>query len=258
MRNSYDLVTHRRRAFGRVALLVVALCAIFAGVASATQGNDVSSVVVGQAALQAPAGDTDPVEDAQDSDVGSDDLADAPVTVEVESVVEQDSAEPAPPSEEVLELVAEIEARDEQIAALEEQLAVLRQEELTRLVSADEAARGASSFAAHDRLTPDENATAMLQWQAGYELGGGQNFSAFVNTILPCESGTQPNPDIAVGRTDDWGRAQINRPTWKDRFETLTGVEFEQHIVNPVLNGYMAAHVEQEQGLSAWTCWRNR
>lgn len=165
---------------------------------------------------------------------------------------------PPAPSDEVLALVADVEARDEQIEVLEGQLAQMRQEQLANLVSAEEAANGSSSFSRNDRLTPEENADAMEQWRAGYLLGGGQNLPAFENTILPCESGTQPNPDIAVGRTDDWGRSQINRPVWKERFESLTGADFETHIVNPVLNGYMAAHVELEQGLVAWTCWRKR
>lgn len=102
--------------------------------------------------------------------------------------------------------------------------------------------------------------TGFDQWTLGYELGGGVNHSAFEHIILPCESGGEPDPDGAIGPTDDWGRAQINRPTWAARFEELTGLGFEAHILDPVLNGYMAAVVEQEHasGLNAWTCWRHR
>lgn len=237
MSNSYDSVTPKRLPVVRLVLLATAVCAIFAASVSAAQSPDLSTVVA-QAAIVAP-------------------VAQAPAPVPTSVAVAQT---PEVPSEELLELVAELEARDEQIAALQEQLAVLRQEHLSNLIAADEAAASgsSSSFAAKTRITPEENAIAMEQWRSGYTLGGGQNLAAFENTILPCESGTQPNPDIAVGRTDDWGRSQINRPTWKTRFETLTGADFETHIVNPVLNGFMAAHVEQEQGLTAWTCWRKR
>lgn len=162
------------------------------------------------------------------------------------------------PSEEVLALVAKVEEKDRQILVLSEQLAYLRQAQLSDQLSGDGEVADTSALATKTRLTREENAAAMDLWRAGYILGGGQNLSAFENTILPCESGSQPNPDTAVGRTDDWGRAQINRPVWKNRFESLTGAEFEVGILNPTLNGYMAAHVEQEQGLSAWTCWRKR
>ncbi|MGI9605901.1 MAG: hypothetical protein ACR2P0_07150, partial [Acidimicrobiales bacterium] len=78
--------------------------------------------------------------------------------------------------------------------------------------------------------------------------------------ILPCESGGEPDPDAAVGPTDDWGRAQINRPTWARRFAELTGRDFVEWVREPFLNGYMSAVVEDEHssGLNAWTCWRKR
>jgi len=46
----------------------------------------------------------------------------------------------------------------------------------------------------------------------------------------------------------------------KNRFEELTGLVFEDWIRDPLLNGYMAAVVEDEHssGLNAWTCWRKR
>ena len=160
-------------------------------------------------------------------------------------------------SEELLDLVETVEDRDERIDVLEDQVASLRESQAeSRLVAAN--AERAADLGVDARLTPEQNEAAMELWRSGYTLGGGQNLSAFENTILPCESGTQPNPDVAVGKTDDWGRAQINRPTWEARFESLTGSEFESGIVDPTLNGFMAAHVELEQGLSAWTCWRRR
>lgn len=166
-------------------------------------------------------------------------------------------ADAAAPSDEILELVARVEEKDRQIAVLSEQLAYLRQAQLTNQVASDPGV-DVGSLSTKARLTRAENAAAMDLWRAGYTLGGGRNLPAFENTILPCESGSQPNPDTAVGRTDDWGRSQINRPTWKKRFESLTGADFETGIINPTLNGFMAAHVEQEQGLTAWTCWRKR
>ena len=102
------------------------------------------------------------------------------------------------------------------------------------------------------------------QWAQGYLDQGGSNLNAFQNVILPCESGGENNPHAAVGRTDDHGRAQINRPVWKNRFEQKFGVPFDTHIYDPYLNGAMAATVEHEHhgihgdGLNAWTCWRNR
>jgi len=249
--NSYDPVTPKKRTVVKVFALVAAICAIFTASVGAAQGPGVTSVVSAQASLTVPATNDGELLQAQADPNGSSET--------------MSEADVEPPSDELRDLVAEIEdrdaqiaERDAQIAALQEQLAYLRQEQLANLVSADEAARGASSFNNNTTLTAEQDVVAMEQWRAGYELGGGQNYTAFVNTILPCESGGQPNPDIAVGRTDDWGRSQINRPTWKKRFESLTGVEFEEHIVNPVLNGYMAAHVELEQGLNAWTCWRKR
>lgn len=105
---------------------------------------------------------------------------------------------------------------------------------------------------------PSNEADAQAAWDRGYVLGGGGNLSSFHNTILPCESGGQANRDTVVGRTDDWGRAQINRPVWSSTFANMFGIGFETGVTQPVLNGFMAAHIEQVQGLSAWTCWRNR
>lgn len=105
---------------------------------------------------------------------------------------------------------------------------------------------------------PGNEADAQAAWDRGYVLGGGGNLSSFHNTILPCESGGQADRDTVVGRTDDWGRAQINRPVWSSTFASMFGIAFETGVTQPVLNGFMAAHIEQVQGLSAWTCWRNR
>lgn len=151
----------------------------------------------------------------------------------------------------------ELDERNEEIAALEQQVAFLQQafNGLQSEVDANEAGARLNELAAANAL---EGTDSISQWRIGYSIGGGQNLASFENVILPCESGSQPDPDTAVGRTDDWGRAQINRPTWKNRFEELTGANFEENIVDPILNGFMAAHVEQEQGLTAWTCWRNR
>jgi len=236
------------------------MIAIFGASVAAARETDSASVVVAQSAFQAPIAQVIdvPVAEAVEEPIAEVAVAPADVqqaasqtrttnallalpTAATTIVVDQ---VPAAPSDDVLELLVEIEERDRQIAALEEQLVFLRQAQLSEL---------------HANQTSDAaNEDAMDQWRAGYTLGGGQNLPAFESTILPCESGTQPNPDVAVGRTDDWGRAQINRRTWKARFESLTGADFETGIVDPVLNGYMAAHVEQEQGLKAWTCWRKR
>ena len=105
---------------------------------------------------------------------------------------------------------------------------------------------------------PANEADAQAAWDQGYILGGGGNLSSFHNTILPCESGGQADRDTVVGFTDDWGRAQINRPVWSSTFASMFGVAFETGVTQPVLNGFMAAHIEQVQGLSAWTCWRRR
>lgn len=99
-------------------------------------------------------------------------------------------------------------------------------------------------------------------WTAGYLGAGGKHLAEFQNVILPCESGGFPGQehtivgDVTIGGSH--GRAQIYAPVWKAEFERLFGVDFETHITNPVLNGAMAAHIEQVQGLNAWTCWRIR
>ena len=224
--NSYDSVTPRRRPVIRVILGFVLVSTIFGASVSAAQDVD-PSVLTASANL-------------------------ADVVAQAEPVA------PDAPSEEVLELVAQIEQRDQQIAVLEEQLAFVRQSQLSIEVFAEEQSNEILALEARGIISNEANEAAMDQWRAGYTLGGGSQLPAFENTILPCESGTQPNPDTAVGATDDWGRAQINRPTWKKRFESLTGADFETNITNPILNGFMAAHVEQEQGLTAWTCWRKR
>lgn len=185
-----------------------------------------------------------------------------PVVEEVapveEAVASEEADLPSPDEEVIAELVLQLEERDARIDVLHEQLAVLQQsvfasehaiqEHRDTLLDEREELRTSDRF-------QDE---AMEQWRMGYSLGGGQHLPAFESIILPCESGGEADPDAAVGPTDDWGRAQINRPTWSKRFTELTGAAFEDHIGNPILNGFMAAHVENEQGLSAWTCWRKR
>jgi len=247
------------------------MIAIFGASVAAARETDSASVVVAQSAFQAPIAQVIdvPVAEAVEEPIAEVAVAPADVqqaasqtrttnallalpTAATTIVVDQ---VPAAPSDDVLELLVEIEERDRQIAALEEQLVFLRQAQLSEL-HANQTTQLSNN--ANGRISDAANEDAMDQWRAGYTLGGGQNLPAFESTILPCESGTQPNPDVAVGRTDDWGRAQINRRTWKARFESLTGADFETGIVDPVLNGYMAAHVEQEQGLKAWTCWRKR
>ncbi len=208
--------------FAMVALLVVVL---FGASVSAAQTE---TVEVGDAANAALAGATE-----------SDDASDAS-------------------SPEVTALEVQIDERDEIIDTLSDQVALLQQALIGFGSQEDDVLEAVEAPEALDRRSPEFQAQSIAQWQMGYAIGGGEHLDAFLNTILPCESGTQPDPDLAVGRTDDWGRAQINRPVWKARFESLTGAVFEENITNPVLNGFMAAHVEQEQGLSAWTCWRLR
>jgi len=156
--------------------------------------------------------------------------------------------------------LADAEAR---IAVLEEQLARTRQSALLaeQRVSRQRETIVTMEQAENDFMSPlsvEYQERAMDAWRAGYRVGGGRNLTAFENVILPCESGGEVDPFAAIGRTDDWGRAQINRPTWRARFTELTGLTFEEWILDPTLNGYMAAMVEQEQGLRAWTCWRRR
>lgn len=148
------------------------------------------------------------------------------------------------------------------IDALEEQLVISRQASLRseHRIETQRATILSMQGARQRSATSLGTDSGFESWKAGYAVGGGRNLAAFENIILPCESGGESNPDAAVGPTDDWGRAQINRPTWGARFEELTGASFEDHITDPVLNGYMAAVVEQEhgRGLNAWTCWRRR
>lgn len=162
------------------------------------------------------------------------------------------------PSDEVAELVLQLEERDARISVLQQQLAFLQQAVLSSDQRVDEQQDTFLDEQRELRFSEPHQLESMKQWRIGYSLGGGQNLRAFESTILPCESGGEADPDEAVGPTDDWGRAQINRPTWSTRFAELTGARFEDNIDNPILNGFMAAHVETEQGLNAWTCWRKR
>jgi len=155
----------------------------------------------------------------------------------------------------------EIDSQEEQIQAMQEQLAFLKQAALQSESRGDEQAATLRELEGSVSLgnEPSEE-RKMEQWRIGYALGGGKHLAEFERTILPCESGGVPDPFEAVGRTDDWGRAQINRPTWSKRFTELTGRNFEEWILDPMLNGYMAGVVENEHptGLSTWTCWRRR
>lgn len=156
---------------------------------------------------------------------------------------------------------SELAERDAEIKALREQLAFVQQATLMSEARVDDQAVTISELEGTALLgggpSPERQ---MEEWRIGYFLGGGRNLAAFERTILPCESGTQPDPFAAISRTDDWGRAQINRRTWSARFTELTGRQFEDWILEPMLNGYMAGVVENEHfgGLNAWTCWRRR
>jgi uncharacterized coiled-coil protein SlyX len=177
-----------------------------------------------------------------------------------EEVVVVEAAAPlqtGPTTEELESVIAEQEAL---IAALEEQVAIAQQATLKSEDRVDTQRETILKFQQSEEFATASAEAAFDEWRIGYAIGGGQNLSAFENIILPCESGGEIDPDAAIGPTDDWGRAQINRPTWKNRFEELTGFEFETWIREPILNGYMAAVVEEEQtnGLNAWTCWRKR
>ncbi|RZV41854.1 MAG: hypothetical protein EX269_15730 [Acidimicrobiales bacterium] len=156
---------------------------------------------------------------------------------------------------------ANVAERDAQILALREQLAFVQQATLMSEARADDQAAMISELEGTALLGGGPLVERQMdEWRVGYYLGGGRNLAAFENTILPCESGTQPDPFAAISRTDDWGRAQINRRTWAPRFAELTGRQFEDWILDPMLNGYMAGIVENEHfgGLNAWTCWRRR
>lgn len=216
--NSYNFVTPLHRSVALATLLAIAVVTLFGMSLSAAQEAEPEIVSSGNAAPAASSTDADVID----------------------------------------ELVRQLEERDMQIGVLHEQLAVMQQAVLASEHSVQEhrdtLLDERELMRTSDRFQDD----AMAEWRMGYLLGGGQNLRAFESIILPCESGGEPDPDAAVGPTDDWGRAQINRPTWSKRFTELTGAEFEDHISNPILNGFMAAHVETEQGLRAWTCWRKR
>ena len=166
-------------------------------------------------------------------------------------------------ADELALLRQELADAEGRIAVLEQQLARTRQ---SALRAEERVGRQRETIvrlqeAENDFMSPlsvEYQERAMDAWRAGYHMGGGRNLAAFENVILPCESGGEVDPFAAIGRTDDWGRAQINRPTWRVRFTELTGLTFEEWILDPTLNGYMAAKVELEQGLRAWTCWRRR
>lgn len=202
-------------------------------------------------------------------ELGSEDEVRGDVTLEV-----LNDAVTRPSASADIDISAVIDERDAAIAELERQALAVREAQAGAAARAEaEAAEAeAAAAAANANLSlgeraavlsrelgsPSTESEAQAAWDAGYALGGGSNLSAFHSTILPCESGSQANRDTVVGRTDDWGRAQINRPVWSSTFRSLTGVVFEEGVVQPALNGFMAAHIEQVQGLSAWTCWRNR
>lgn len=164
---------------------------------------------------------------------------------------------PANPNQTIEDLQAELAKRDARLADSIEWRRNLQSRvyEQNRTISSLEFELSATvrpTLAEQDAL-----------WAAGYVGAGGQHLDRFQTVILPCESGGAPGEEhTVVGPTDDWGRAQINRPVWSDRFEEKFGVDFETHITNPVLNGAMAAVVEQEHhgrtgsGLQAWTCHR--
>lgn len=245
--NSYGSVTSDTLGDGAssgpfllVGILVALVAALFAVALSVSQASaNVGTVLLASATAdgQAPAG--------QSGEDGSAPAVDDEVAEAEESEVEVEAQDEPTPAQviETEVLRAELASSREQVVALQEQLGILQQTLIGVQAESDE---------------PVEANSSIARWRIGYSLGGGERLASFENTILPCESGTQPDPDTAVSHTDDWGRAQINRPVWKDRFESLTGVNFEENITDPVLNGFMAAHVEQEQGLTAWTCWRNR
>lgn len=226
---SYNSVTSQRRSVVLAILAATALVTIFGMSISGAQDLEPEVIEVVE-------------------------VVEAPPVVEEPAVVEA----AAPPAPEVAELILQLEERDARIAVLHEQLIFLQQAALSSELQAD-AERDTFLEEQQDlRVTEQFQEQAMAEWRMGYSLAGGKNLRSFETIILPCESGGEADPDAAVGPTDDWGRAQINRPTWSVRFTELTGASFEENIGTPILNGYMAAHVESEQGLSAWTCWRKR
>ena len=153
---------------------------------------------------------------------------------------------------------AEAEEAAAEAAALAEAEAQAAEAQARELALVGASAGERAAIRSAELGQPATEAQAQAAWDEGYAIGGGQNLSSFHNTILPCESGSQVNRDSVVGATDDWGRAQINRPVWRTTFADLTGIVFEEGVIQPVLNGYMAAYIEDVQGLTAWTCWRNR
>ena len=276
MQDSYDPVTPKRRPTVRIVLAVLVLVLI----ATVSVGNaSVSEVEVAGDATATPASEVDESQPStldlfdvteNESSAGEDETSaeESSGTVSLngnESLNEQQPAAAA-------SIAGALNARglgrgdSQDVASGEDDAFRARAEEFQAQLDAAAAAAEAVPLTVGERAVELANdlgvstteADAQAAWDAGYTLGGGANLSAFQNIILPCESGGQPNRDSVVGFTDDWGRAQINRPVWNTTFESLTGLSFEENIVRPALNGFMAAHIEQVQGLTAWTCWNRR
>ncbi len=250
MSDSYDSVTPKRRP-----VIGVIFAATLAG------------MIFGASASAASVQSSVPSQVAQAAAVGFVESNEAVETVEAEVLgiseqgVAPDSDPPEPAEVEPAVLVGEVPDIGTVMAQLEEQVVAVRaaQREAARAVELADLSPAQRAVLLADELgVATTEAEAQAAWDQGYALAGGSNLASFHSTILPCESGNQPNRDSVVGRTDDWGRAQINRPVWRTTFESMTGLTFEENIIRPALNGFMAGYIENVQGLTAWTCWRNR
>ncbi|MGI9607912.1 MAG: hypothetical protein ACR2P0_17420, partial [Acidimicrobiales bacterium] len=111
----------------------------------------------------------------------------------------------------VEELEAALAEANQRLIVLEEQLGFARQAALQSEQRVDSQRDTILTFQDSGRYSDGFQAVAIEEWRIGYTIGGGRNLAAFENVILPCESGGEQDPDAAIGRTDDWGRAQINR-----------------------------------------------
>lgn len=109
-------------------------------------------------------------------------------------------------------------------------------------------------------------------WDRGFIEGGGRDL-AVMHRVIACESdGVAEGPFNAIGRSSpDWGRAQINSPTWEEEWDRLVPIPFfapgrprptvsspdvggGHGYQDPYWNGWFSAHIQTVQGTSAWVC----
>lgn len=76
--------------------------------------------------------------------------------------------------------------------------------------------------------------------------------------IAGCESNHRPeawNRTKNRNGTEDWGLWQIN-DIWEDELRTQSIIRRMEDLFNPYVNAKAAAVVIEQQGLTAWSCYR--